>query len=109
MEYGKLQGEISAAGSVTAATGVASLAGHPFNIASVAHTGAIGSGTFQVTLTDGVDPLDCAIQITGTSAPVTGTANNTGADTDTVKNVAIVNAAGVGVDEGFYIVVVRTN
>lgn len=109
MEYGKLQGEIVAAGSVVAATGSASLPGHPFNIASVAKTGAPGSGTFAVTLSDGVDQADCAILVTATSAPNTGTANNTGADTDTVKNVNIVNAAGAGVDDGFFICVVRTN
>lgn len=109
MEFGKLQGEVCAAAHVNGVTGAASLVGRAFNVASVAHVGAANSGTFQVTLTDGVDPLDCAITATCHSTPNTATANNTGADTDTVKNIAVVDAAGVGIDDGFYIVVVRTN
>lgn len=107
MEYGKLQGEICAAGHISGTTGAASLVGHPFNLASVVNTGL---GTYAVTLSDGVDQLDCAVTVTCDSTPATATANNTGADTDTVKNVAVVDAAGAPTAaSGFYIVIVRTN
>lgn len=109
MEYGKLQGETVAAGHVSQATGAASLIGVGFNVASVAHTGVVGSGTVAVTLGDGVDQQNCVVTATCDIAPATVSANNAGIDTDTVKNFAVVDAAGAPLNAGFYFSITRTN
>lgn len=100
MEYGKLQGEIAAAAHVNAA---ATLVGHPFNVASAT---AIAPGTIAIRLSDGVDPLDCAIIVTCDAAPNTATANNAGVDTDSLKQIRLATGESTS---GFYVIVVRTN
>lgn len=109
MEYGKLQGEIAAAAHIQFVGEIAPAAvvvGNPFNVVSAT---LIAAGTVGVLLKDGVDQLDCTSNVTCDTAPNTGTANNSGVDTDTLKQVLLVDAAGAPVSSGFYIVVVRTN
>lgn len=105
MEYGKLQGEILAAGHFSGATPPL-IVGTAFNVASVARS---AKGLFTVTLGDGVDPLNCAVLANSDTTPNTVTANNGGIDTDTVKNFAVVDAAGAAADAGVYFQIIRTN
>lgn len=107
MEYGKLQGEIVAAGHISGTTGAASLVGTPFNVRGVSN---VSLGLYAVTLGDGVDQLNCANLATCDSTPATVTANNSGLDTDTVKLFTVVDAAGaLTAGSGFYFQIVRTN
>jgi hypothetical protein len=100
MEYGKLQGEVAAAAHVNSA---GTLVGNPFNVASAT---AIAPGTIGIRLTDGVDPLDCAIIATCDTAPNTATANNAGVDTDNLKQIRLATGESTS---GFYVLIVRTN
>jgi hypothetical protein len=107
MEYGKLQGEIVAAGWVAGASGTASLVGHAFNTKGVS---LVSVGLFAVTLNDPVDPTDCANTATTTSAGDTVSANESGADTDSVKFFAVTDALGtLSSASGFYYNITRTN
>ena len=69
----------------------------------------ISVGVYAVTLGDGVDQLNCANIATGDSTPATVTANNSGVDTDTVKQFTVVDAAGAVSATGFYFAIIRTN
>lgn len=107
MEYGKLQGEISAAAHITVSGEVpaASIVGTAFNVQSAS---LISTGLYAVALGDGVDKNNCAVIATADLAPNTVSANNSGADTDTVKRFAVVDAAGAVANGGFYFYIART-
>src|SRR5262245_22161856 len=98
MEYGKLQGEIAAAGKVAGASGTASLVGHPFNTVGVSQ---ISLGLFAVTLKDGVDPDDCAVLASPTANNTVAVGGNLN-DTDTVKIFAVETDAGTLIANGFH-------
>lgn len=104
MEYGKLQGEIVAAGRVAGLSAVASLIGTNFNVAGVS---VVSPGLFAVTLGDGVDQFACAITASGNSSPSVVGVNESGLDTDTVKRFIVTNG-GVLQTSGFHFIVVRT-
>lgn len=108
MEFGKLQGEIVAAGHVAVSLEVpaASIVGVPFNVAAVS---LVSTGVVAVTLGDGVDQQNSANFATGTTAGDSVTANNAGADTDLVKRFAVVDATGDPINGGFYFAIIRTN
>jgi hypothetical protein len=107
MEFGKLQGEVAAAGHVAVSLEVpaASIVGVPFNVAGVTLT---GTGLVTVILGDGVDQKNCAVVATGTTAGDSVTANNAGADTDLQKHFIVADATGDPINGGFYFAVVRT-
>ena len=103
--YGNKQGETVACGFVVAATGTASLAGHPFNTVGASR---ISLGLFAVTILQPVDPTDQASLATAVSAGDTVSSNESNADTDTVKRYVVTAAGGSLIDHGFYYHIDRT-
>jgi hypothetical protein len=96
-------GEVVAAGFCNAATPPVLTAG--YGVLSVARS---AKGVFTATLFNECDPACCVVDATSVNAGDIATTNPGGADTDSVKGINVVDAAGAAVDTGFFFKVTRT-
>jgi hypothetical protein len=96
-------GEVVAAGICNAATPPVLTGG--YGVLSVARS---AKGSFTATLFNECDPGCCVVDCIPMSAGTIATVNESGADTDSVKNFRITDAAGAAADVQFSFKVTRT-